>query len=82
MTGCRSDFAIILPSMSSIARLEDLRGDADERDIEQPRATLESAQANYDDLIAGPTVNAVEQQRQDVRLPSCLWMKPGRPSPT
>ena len=32
------------------------------------QASLASAQANYDGLLAGPTENDIEQQRQEVRL--------------
>ena len=36
--------------------------------LETAQASLASAQAQYDDLVAGPAENAIEQQRQDVRL--------------
>ena len=58
-----------------MARLEELRAATDAGEVKQAQASLEtaqaifvSAQAQYDDLVAGPTENAIEQQRQDVRL--------------
>ena len=60
---------------AAVARLEDLRAAADERDIEQARASLESAQTGlasaevqYNELVSGPSENAIEQQEQEVRL--------------
>ena len=60
--------------VAAVARLEELLA-GDDDDVKQARGSLESAlaslasaQAHYNDLVSGPTENAIEQQEQDVRL--------------